>query len=188
MNKKAIQLSINFLVIIILSIVMLSSGLVLVRKFFATTVDIKADLDTQTKGKISQLLSVGETTALPFNKKTINAGENGVFGLGILNVLREEHQYRVNIVAWDAYDKNKNQLTGFDGMQSNTFGMVEENKYVLYEDTEFTLKPNEQKEIPILVSMPKESQRGTYIFNVIVQDLTQGSQYGNTQKKYVTVL
>ena len=73
-NKTGIELSINFIVVVILSVVILSIGLVLVRTFFAKTTEIKSSLDDQTKSKITEMLSFGEITAMPFNKKQIFAG------------------------------------------------------------------------------------------------------------------
>ena len=86
MNKKAIQLSINFLVIIIISIVMLSSGILIIKKYFKTADEIQLQLDEQTINDIGNLLDSGNQVAIQLNKKTIPAGESAIFGIGVINI------------------------------------------------------------------------------------------------------
>lgn len=178
MNKKGIELSINFIVVVILSIVILSIGLVLVRTFFAKTTEIKASLDDQTKSKITEMLSFGEITAMPFNKKQIFAGEYAVYGLGILNVEKQPKEFIVEVTANAAYDKANNLIVSFSP------GVEQE--WILYDEESFSLDAQEQKELSILVTVPKATVSGNYIFDVETLDITEGTRYG-LNKIYIEV-
>jgi len=51
-NKKAMQLSVNFLVVMILSIAILAGSLVLVRTLFSKAENLKLELDESTEREI----------------------------------------------------------------------------------------------------------------------------------------
>ena len=61
MNKRAIELSINFIVLFILAIAMFSVGLVLVRNIFFEADEMKRTLDDRTRQKINTLLLGGNS-------------------------------------------------------------------------------------------------------------------------------
>jgi hypothetical protein len=89
MNKRAVELSINFVVIMILSIAILSSSLILVKQFFGKATQLKASLDSDTESKIRGLLSSGERVAVPLNTKEVTLGDKITFGVGISNILKD---------------------------------------------------------------------------------------------------
>jgi hypothetical protein len=183
-SKKGIELSINFIVVIILSMVILGSGLYLVRSFFSNTVELKAQLDEQTKSKIVELLTYGDMTALPFNRKTINLEERAVFGLGILNINTYDGNFSVRIDAFNAYDKNNIIIPWFVHDNVNN-DFKEENRWLKYDKAPFKVKAHEQAEIPILVNVPKNATKGVYTFDVTVYQDT--SPYGNKNRMFVEV-
>ena len=55
-GKKGIELSLNFLVVLILSIVVLVGGITLTRSFLSTVEDQEEMVDAQTKRQIESLL------------------------------------------------------------------------------------------------------------------------------------
>ena len=88
MNRKAaVELSVNFLVILIICIVILASSIYITKKFFTHAVNIKDIYDERTEKEIERLLDDGSKVAVPFDKKTIGNGEFDSFGIGIMNVL-----------------------------------------------------------------------------------------------------
>ncbi len=97
MNKRAMELSANFLVMVILGIAMLSMGTVFVRKMFTGASDLKTSLDKQTQEELENLLTAGERVAIPFTKKEVRAGETAIFGLGLLNILGEDSDFVVAV-------------------------------------------------------------------------------------------
>ncbi|MBD3354943.1 hypothetical protein GF361_03080, partial [Candidatus Woesearchaeota archaeon] len=110
MNKKGIELSVNFLVIVIISLVILSSGILIVRRYFSTAEDIKTQLDEQTERQIEASLGQGKMISVPFKRKTIGRGESDILGLGVLNIEDHRTEFNVNISLSSAYDKNKDLI------------------------------------------------------------------------------
>ena len=162
MNKKAIELSINFLVIIIISIVMLSSGILIIKKYFGTATEIKEQLDEQTLNRIEDLVSDGGTVVVPFKRKVVEAGEAELFGLGILNLDTTNDEYKVFI--------NLSKFITRDQIEEDDPGAT---GWLLYE-SQHTIAYKETKKIPIRVHVPVGVEPGSYIFNIYVNKGTYG--------------
>ena len=169
LHKKAIELSINFLIVIILSIVMLTLGIALITNFFTTTEEVRQELDTQTIAELSSLLEQGQLSAIAFNRQKIPAGESGIFVLGILNANTENTFFRVEIVFSGAYTGDNQQIN-----------IENAENWLLYSNN-ITLGPQEKGSIPINVKVPEGIQKGTYIYTVKVNQ-----NYG-VKKIYVVV-
>jgi len=174
-NKKAITLSINSLVVIILSLVILSLGIILMRGFFRSTAEIKASIDTQTEAKIASLLAEGEPLAVPVNRKTVPTKQHTTFGLGILNIFQDSPQtvFNIDVRFTNAFNKMNVKIEGVDA-----------GKWILYDEEPLTLEANEQKIIPILISVSADAVPGTYIFTI--EATAAGQPYG-IHKLYVEV-
>jgi hypothetical protein len=158
MNKKAIELSINFLVIVIISLVMLSTGILLIKKYFGTATDIKEQLDEQTVEQIEGLLDEGNSVAMPLKRKTVEAGANELFGLGVINLVESRVSFNVDVKFSNAYDRAKDDITAFP---------QHPDEWLLYEKS-FSLDFKESKKVPIRVSVPGGVSSGTYIYTVYV--------------------
>jgi len=179
-QKKGLELSINFLVVIILSIVMLSLGIYLVRTFFAQSQELTTEIDDATRNRINELLSFGEITALPFNIKEVKAGERGIFGLGVLNVKPQPTTLQIKVIP----------VGGFDPLNQPI--QADLTTWVKYDPNAFTLQPQEQKENPILIRVPPNAVKGTYIFNTCACEgscttCSAANRYGSIQKIRVTI-
>ena len=183
MNKRGIELSINFIVMMIIILVILVLSLSLMKRFFGTAQELKEQLDRETEDQITSLLSAGQMVAVPVNTKKINVGENDIFGVGVLNVLTEK-KFKVSVSFDEAYRKDD---TNIDGLYD---------KWLLYSDDEFSLEKNEQKIHAVLVAPKGSVEPGTYIFNVDVRydsngdDVIDGNddQYDSSlHKLYVVV-
>ena len=99
MKKGALGLSVETLVIIIISLVILSAGITLIYQFISGAEDIKAQLDQKTQEELDRLLvTQGKKVALPMHVATIRRGESHVFGIGILNTF-DENNLRNNLVS-----------------------------------------------------------------------------------------
>lgn len=145
-NKRAIELSINFIVMLIIGIALFGFGIQFLAKFFSGTQKMKAQLDTQTQARIESLLDQGSRVAIPLNSKTIEIGKSDIFGLGILNVLSSK--------------------------DSDTFYVTagcEDEKITLLYTKVYEIKNNEKKVIDILAEPKAGTQTGkTNICNVCV--------------------
>ena len=174
MKKGAIGLSINTLVIIIISIVILSGGVGLLYKFVGGSEEIKEQLDARTSAELERLLvNQGQRVALPLHKAVVPRGESHVFGLGIMNI-GEGEVFRVEITTATKVDLEGNDL------------QVEVIDWVLYDNGEKNILEGESRKETIMVSVPEGAPLGIYSFNARVYS-EDGERYGQTQKFHVTV-
>ena len=107
MNSKGLELSMTIIVVLILSILMFIGGIALVWQFFTGAEEIKAEIDRQTQAQIESLLRQGtEITAIPINTKTVAAGKEVTFGLGVRNIHPEPVAYWVLVGFEEIYDQS----------------------------------------------------------------------------------
>ena len=115
MNKRAMELSINFIVIFILAIVVFAFGIRMAYSLFNKGIETKATLDRQTSLEIEKLLDTGEKVVIPFDEQEIRRGKFGVFGVGIRNVLDTEGEkdpFQITVEFSGVFDKEgKKSLT-----------------------------------------------------------------------------
>ena len=181
-NKKAaIGLPINVLVIIIISLVILGSGVALLYKFIGGAEELKGQLDERAKEQLERLLvDQGKMVALPLYTVNLFPGEDHVFGIGILNVGGEgiSDKFQIIVTPTKLVSESNEIITEqiyLDQMQG----------WVLYNSEEMVIKENEHSSEPIFVEVPNNARKGQHVFKVDV--LNNGQQYGNVQKFYVNV-
>lgn len=179
MNKKgAIGLSINVLVIIIISLVVLGLGISMLYGFIGGAKKIKGQLDSRTDSELERLLTdQGQQVALPLHTTSIFRGDSHVFGLGILNINSETttSDFTIEVELSRAIVENE---------EITTENLAERSvEWIVFNDEKITLAENEHKKEPILIEIPTDAPQAEYIFNVRVY--LDDEQYGNTQKFYV---
>ena len=109
MNKKGVELSINFLIILILSLAVLASGIFFASKLLGTAIDMKQDLDESSKMEIENMLIEGVRVGIPFKSQKVERGKSVYYGLGILNVYPHDN-FRISVTFSDAFDLNYQQI------------------------------------------------------------------------------
>lgn len=182
--KGALDLSMNVLVMIIISLVILGSGITLLYNFISGAEEIKAELDQRTAEELERLLvDQGERVALPLQATTLLRGENHVFGLGILNIKEEATDFEIKVELSAAFNKQDQQL------DVNNINLDE---WLLYDETIFSLESNEHRKEAILVTVPKTAESGKYVFvaTVVIPPcplIDADCRYGNPQTFFVTV-
>ena len=176
MNKKAsIQLSVNFLVVMIICIVLLGIGIKLISDFSTGATTAKENVDEYHKRMLSKELTRGSLVASYPNSVTVRRGKYSDFGVGVSNELGETKNFSI-FVEEDSY----NPLN------------TEEIK-LLYLPGPKTIKNNMQDFFNVRIIVPKETQRGSYIFNAYVcktddcEYRTDLTSYGTMQKLQVDV-
>lgn len=178
MKKKGFELSISFIVVIIMGIVLLALGIILLQQFIGAGIDIKADLDERTERQLSELLEGGDQIALPFNRQTLSRGDANIFGLGILNIQFDPSaQFEVEVIFSNAVKKDG--VTQIQNVPPVT-------EWARYDRGPFEIGFNQQRKEPIRMEVPTGVEGGTYVFNVKVYQVG-GSQYDITKKIYITV-
>ena len=98
--KRGIQLSVTFLVIIIITMTVFSMSLYLIRQFFLATQEVEKQITADIQREVERRLAEsGERVAIPLNKRTIKPGTSHAFGLGILNTGETSPFYILNLEA-----------------------------------------------------------------------------------------
>lgn len=179
-NKKGIELSINFLVVIILSIVMLGMGVMLIRNFYDSSMQTVKTISEKEEIQINSMLNRGEKVAMPINIKTIPRGELNVFGLGIFNVLERGEDFELEIVNQVGVDSNNEEIEEFEDTGKD------KHVKVIMETEEFYLEPNEHRIVNMFIQVGKRAEKGTYTFTARVR-YRGNQQYGLPVKFTVIV-
>lgn len=181
-KKGAIGLSIEALVIIIISLVILSAGITLVYQFIGGAEDIKAQLDLKTQDELERLLvGQGKKVALPLHVATVARGEGHVFGLGILNTYDTTESFQVRIRLNKVTDENKADITSQVNPQNIAAG------WPLFNTAFIAIESNAHDKEAILIQVPKDAVKGEYIFVAEVFD-SKNALYGNPQTFIVKVV
>ena len=157
MNKKAaIELSTNFLVIIILSIVVFGMGIYMVNMFFSSSESMKEDINKQTEEQIINLLMAGDRVSIPITKQTISVGKSYTFGVGILNILGDPSDFTIYV--------EEGPMIASDGTRYDA-GEYDSLNYIETRTIE-DLANNEHRVVSVPVAVPRGSVSGEYILNV----------------------
>lgn len=153
-NKRGIELSINFIVALILAIAVFIGGMLFVTKFFTHAEKIRGDLDAQTEKQIEKLLDSGSPVVVPISTKEIFRNKFGTFGVGVL--AKYNGKYVLDIQFKEAFKSDKSQI------------IVNANDWLQVPIKEQTLKKNEKGKFLIGIQVPKSAEKGTYLFTLNV--------------------
>ena len=167
MNKKAIQLSVNFIVMVIIAIIVFGFGLKIASDMMSkgsqvTEMKFK-EIDTQ----IQHLAcATAERVCLPSQTKTL--GDNPVFfGLVIENVFGEEADFDVNVV----------EVQGNPNLEFNPNG-----------ERPVTLQAKEKYKMGIVVGRGEDDvPKGTYTYKATVRKVGASEDYSSPKLFYVKV-
>jgi len=176
-NKKgAIELSLNFVVILIISILSLMLSIVFLKNLFTAAYQKQTEVDYRTQEQIKALLRDGEKVALPVTTQTIRRGDSAVFGLGILNIGEDETDFFI-VVSYLNPANEDNPLTpattkeqGYDVNGGALILPSGTTFSVLHRGEVKELPPNSEAILEISIEAPSSSslKSGTYIFNAYV--------------------
>ena len=108
MRKKAsIQISVNFLVVIIISIIIMGFGFVLIKKMVGNGVNTIGNLDEHLRKQIENtMLSEGKPVMIPIVQQTMKRNDVVIFGVGVLNLLNNgnENTFSIDVTGPKAFD------------------------------------------------------------------------------------
>ena len=186
-NKKAIELSISFLVVLIISIVIFGFGIRFMYSLFSSANDIRDITMEDLDKKIGDVICEGsDRVCIGIDRKKIPKGGFDVFGVKIINIL-DAQDFDITILPSPSvgYTKDKRpiQLTAsFKGL------VINPSSRKIYIDK------NDERSIGVGVQVPKNAPSGTYIVDIAIktQVITQAGTpdwqlYLPVQKLYVDV-
>lgn len=174
-RKAALNLSVSFLVIIIICIAIFSFSIYFLKKFFTHAEEIKMVYDERTEKEIERILDDGSRVAIPFDKKTIYNGEFKTFGIGVLNMLNTgpSNNFEIYIYFNKAYDKENTKICEAPNPCWSTYP---NDWLIISSGTQDSvsgvtipkiIKNNEQEKFLLGVE-PKNALPGIYIFDLMV--------------------
>lgn len=161
MNKKAVELSINFLVIVVISITVLGLGIKLLYDLYGGAVEMRdislEDIDKQ----IENLMCEGtESVCISKDSQTIRRGDLGIFGIKIINLVGSNTDFSITATP-------KKLIKKGGGEEPPPFSNVECLPECSNSRTE-TIPNHEEKDIAIGIKPGKNAGSGTYIFDLKV--------------------
>ena len=190
--KRGIQLSVTFLVIIIITMTVFSMSLYLIRQFFVATQEVEKQITADIQREVERRLAeTGERVAIPLNKRNIKPGTSHAFGLGILNT-GETSTFHIKIEFADPghYTSDGEAITD-PGSRADA-NWINEN-WIFTDILPITLQNNEQAVIPLTVRVDKRmtpdsstAENSVYVFNVCVakQEINFPCQSGAQENLY----
>jgi hypothetical protein len=171
MHRKGIELTANFLVVIILSIAMLGFGIYFTRQIFMKSTTMTEQLDSQTSQRIEELLSDGSRVVIPFQTKTETHGNIAVYGIGVLNTLGGTRDFKIQVLdngnppaAGSA--KLIHPSAGFRKDSAPMSAAELEKVALLYHDDAVTLENLKNTKFTFGASVLSGAPSGTYIINL----------------------
>lgn len=193
-NKKAIELSINFIVILIISIIIFGFGIKFIYDLSSQAADIQKMTIKEIDDEISNIICEGaERVCIGTDRKTIQRGKIDFFGLKITNILEPaasaNGQY-FEVAVFPPLD--------FLGIKKDKSPIPKTEPHLIINPPEarsiFIPQNEEEDSIGIGVQVPTKAISGTYILNVEIKtDIKQpdgtyqSKPYSAIQKLYVEV-
>ena len=153
MDKRGIELAINMLVVIIISLVLLAGGIVLLNKFIGGAEELQATLDERTEEELQSLL-IDEGQLVALSRHTIRVPGTGreIIGIGILNT-GEKTQFQLELSAPRSLQTNRDVPT----------------IQLLYNNQPFALEQQETHTEPLLITVNAGTPLGTYGVDVTIR-------------------
>ncbi|MBS3127040.1 hypothetical protein J4228_02650 [Candidatus Woesearchaeota archaeon] len=186
-KSAAIELSVNMLVMIIISLVVLGLGIAFLYQLLGEATIGQQDLDQRLQEELERLLiDEGQRVAMPLFTADVQRGERHIFGLGILNIGGAGKSFVVKIELDSVFDAQKKEIT-----LENKDTLAD--MWLLYPQDIISLQEGGHKIESILVNVPKTAVPGQYIFKARVFALEnldesgEPEQYGTTQTFVVNV-
>ena len=206
-NKRGIELSVNFLVVLIISIAVIGFGIKFVYNIVGETRKLEQVSGEQLDAKIEGLICADEDkVCIGKDIKKIRQGKSDVFGLKILNIGNADKTFNVYVQVPSpncGVDKSNAAINGDIYCKSDkpnaikiihgTAGGTAPAGSSIYSSFQrpVAVPKKEERTIAIAFEVPKTLQKsGTYIFNVRVRDSTAqpaDPDYASTKKIYVEV-
>ncbi|MBR9690188.1 hypothetical protein GOV08_00715 [Candidatus Woesearchaeota archaeon] len=161
MNKKAIEISINFIVMLILTIIIFSFSIIIAKKILYKTTELHEGMSKQTEERLQALITSGnEEVEIAFDTKEIKPGKTADFGIAILNTLGGKRNFSINITPDIAVKK--------DGTPLNIGNWGSFWRYIPFFEVG-SIKNEDFILVPTIITSPSDAQRGaTNVFNVEV--------------------
>lgn len=166
-NKKGIELSVNFVVGLILAMALFGVGLTIFGKFFFQAEEMKSNLNIQTRKELEQIMmSSSEQVIIYPSKLTIPKGNSDIFGVGVLNIGQSTITFTIGTQLINCYDRGGNTIScDLDAITS------------IQQLKSRTLEPNKREIVEIPVRVKQDTGSGKYALEVTVSGISNHIVY-----------
>ncbi|MBI3031895.1 hypothetical protein HYY69_00320 [Candidatus Woesearchaeota archaeon] len=181
-QKRAVELSVNFIVMLILGLAIFSVGMYIATQVFFKARDQAKILDDDIKYAIeNDLRDSSEEVTIGLIRRSVERAGNDVFGVGIANRDEAETTYKID-VSFAVYEKEEGS-----GSNDQTYNRIIFPTKNSAELNQITIKPHEIKIMNLPFTVPKDTPSGSYVYNVRVLKKLDTTQVGKLQKIYIDV-
>lgn len=192
MNKKGVELSVNFLVVLIISIAVIGFGIKFVYNLVGETQKLEQVSGEQLDAKIGNLICADEDkVCIGKDIKKIPRGKVDVFGLRILNTDFQNDPNTGAAKIFTVKIEECQHSTGSSKSDCDSSDSATKKINTLPQWPSGTrtipVKFKEEAKIAIGAEVPKNAVSGTYIIDVNVYAPDGTTKYVNTKKIYVEV-
>ncbi len=185
MKKATLELSMGFIVTIIISVVVLSLGIAFVYRMYNSTIPMPKSLDKQISELIAESLEPGNRCFIPFSNQKIPRKTAKGFGIGIMNTIPGKKYFHVDY-----------KLSKFVNSEGNTEPLPTENFKIMFPEQNVVVKNNEKKSLMLVFVAERAAKIGSYFIDVNICSSSSGfpahcdssNKYCPTQKIVVTVV
>jgi hypothetical protein len=182
-NKSGgMQLSLNFLVMLIIAIVIFILSIAFLGDFFKQATELRTSLDEHSRAQIETLLAGNARVAIPIESRTTKPGDPVSYGIGIKNTLPQEN-FLVKIHSQGTFipaneptqsymlicgDINYRgcSIDGFSLRNYNSGDIAVE--YLIGRQGKTQIKINNDDTMVIALNPISKAPRGHYIFNILI--------------------
>lgn len=167
-NKKAMELPISMIVMLIISIIVFIFGISLVYKI-SRAGDVAQQIDQRVQDEIMSALRQGnEIVAMPKNYAKAKPGQKISFAIGIRNI-DSDAEFSVVLGLDNAYTPDDAGIIPVDNfyIEDNWLGNFKEQKTGIIKKDQYKIMPITIKAGPNIRDT-ESAKKGTYVFNVCV--------------------
>ncbi|MBI2548776.1 hypothetical protein HYW21_05490 [Candidatus Woesearchaeota archaeon] len=104
-NKKGIELSVTYLVLLILMIAILGFAFVAVSKMLGSSKESVEAIQARMERQTEQLLTDTNRVSVPIDTQEVAPGELALFSVGVMNVLSSMDMFELNLEFKEATPK-----------------------------------------------------------------------------------
>lgn len=169
-NKKAVELPISMIIVLILSILVFSFGITILFKSYKWATQQGGEIDAATQREIERVLLEGNNViALPKNTARARVGQQVPFGLGIRNILPDKNEFAITISFSGAYTAADAPITEATAttVEDEWLGNLRQQQNIKIDGYGQKITPLTIK-IGNYISTSTRTQKGTYVFNACV--------------------
>jgi hypothetical protein len=188
-RTASIQLSAQFIVMLIISIIVFAFGIGFVSRLSDKAMNMPDEMLERDRSALWDMLSSGERVAIYPISAEASSRNPAVFNIGIENTLGEKRSFAIYIRFSGYFDKKGKQVCSSspcnsDNMNEWILTTLGQGKYnppgLLLEfdsraGNQPKLKANDRKEMLVMISPSKRARTGTYVFDLIVAHDTHGA-------------